>query len=153
MGAELARREPAEVAPEALVVGLDLPGEDAEAAAIEAALGAAEIATLRAPAGIEGPEAHVELAAAGAVAIVSRPTDEEAPLGFAVCPVLALAGRGELHEAIAEDFDVFPAPGEEPGALARRVVAATLTHAGGTPTAAERRGSREFVLRRLAVTM
>jgi len=34
-----------------------------------------------------------------------------------------------------------------------RVLATTLDHAAGEPTAAEDRGSREFVLRRPAVTM
>ncbi len=153
MGAELLRREATEFAREELTVGLDLPGGDAEAKAIEAAFGAAGIATVFAPDGIEGPEAHVELAAAGAVAIVSRPPAEEAPMGFAVAPVVAVGHRSELHEAIAEDFDVVPAAGEEPGALAQRVLEATLEHAAGEPTAAESRGSREFVLRRLAVTM
>jgi altronate dehydratase len=153
MGAELGRREAADFPRDRLVVGLDLPGDDAEAKAIEAAFDAAGIATVQPPGGIEGPEAHVELAAAGAVIIVSRPPAEEAPMGFAVAPVLAVAHRGELHDAIADDFDVSPASGEEPGALADRVLAATLEHASGTPTAAEVRGSREFVLRRLAVTM
>jgi altronate dehydratase len=153
MGAELLRREAVEFAREELTVGLDLPGGGAEAKAIEAAFDGAGIATIHPPAGIEGPEAHVELAAAGAVAIVSRPPAEEAPMGFAIAPVVAVGHRSELHEAIAEDFDVSPAPGEEPGALGRRVLAATLAHAAGEPTAAESRGSREFVLRRLAVTM
>jgi altronate dehydratase len=153
MAAELLRRAPAEFPREELTVGLDLPGGDAEAKAIEAAFDAAGIATLQPPSGIDGPEAHVELAAAGAVMIVSRPPAEEAPMGFAVAPVVAVGHRSELHEAIAEDFDVSPAPDEEPGALAQRVLAATLEHAAGEPTAAESRGSREFVLRRLAVTM
>src|ERR1700742_4503786 len=69
MAAELLRREPAEFAPEALTVGLDLPGGDAEAKAIEAAFDAAGIATIQAPSGIDRPEAHVELAAAGAVVV------------------------------------------------------------------------------------
>jgi altronate dehydratase len=153
MGAELLRREAAEFAREELTVGLDLPGDDAGAKAIEAAFDAAGIAIVQPPAGIEGPEAHVELAAAGAVAIVSRPPAEEAPMGFAVAPVVAVGHRSELHEAIATDFDVSPTAGEEPGALALRVLAATLEAAAGEPTAAESRGSREFVLRRLAVTM
>jgi len=156
MAAELLRRAPSEFPREELTVGLDLPGGvdgDAEAKAIEAAFDAAGIATVQPPAGVEGPEAHVELAAAGAVAIVSRPPAEEAPMGFAVAPVIAVGHRSELHEAIAEDFDVSPEAGEEPGALAQRVLAATLEHAAGEPTAAESRGSREFVLRRLAVTM
>lgn len=153
MGAELLRREPSEFARVELTVGLDLPGGDAEAKAIEAAFDAAGIATLQAPAGIDGPEAHVELAAAGAVVIVSRPPAEEAPMGFAVAPVVAVAHRSELHEAIVEDFDVSPAADEAPDALAQRVLEATLEHAAGELTAAESRGSREFVLRRLAVTM
>jgi altronate dehydratase len=153
MAAELLRREPSEFAREALTVGLDLPGGDAEAEAIEAAFEAAGIATLQPPAGIDGPEAHVELAAAGAAILVSRPPAEEAPMGFAVAPVVAVGHRSELHEAIAEDFDVSPGADEAPDALAQRVLAATLEHAAGGLTAAESRGSREFVLRRLAVTM
>jgi altronate dehydratase len=74
-------------------------------------------------------------------------------MGFAAAPVIAVGHRSELHEAIAEDFDVSPTPDEEPATLARRVLEATLEHAAGAPTAAESRGSREFVLRRLAVTM
>lgn len=153
MAAELLRREPSEFAREALTVGLDLPGGDAEAKAIEAAFDAAGIAVVQPPAGIDGPEAHVELAAAGAVVIVSRPPAEEAPMGFVVAPVVAVAHRSELHEAIVDDFDVSPAADEAPDALAQRVLAATLEHAAGELTAAESRGSREFVLRRLAVTM
>jgi altronate dehydratase len=153
MGGELSRREEVEFAGDALVVGLDLPGEDVEARAIEAAFDEAGIATVQAPAGVEGPEAHVELAADGVVVIVSRPPAEEAPIGFAVCPVVAVSSGSDLHSAIAEDFDVSPKPDEAPTALAQRVLAATLGHAAGTPTAAESRGSREFVLRRLAVTM
>ncbi len=153
MGAELARREPTGFPREELTVGLDLPGGGAEAEAIGAAFEEAGIATLRPPAGTCGPEAHVELAAAGAVIVVARPPAEEAPTGFAVAPVVAVGHRSELHEAIAEDLDVSPEPGEEPGELARRVLGATLEAAAGEPTAAETRGSREFVLRRLAVTM
>jgi altronate dehydratase len=153
MGAELGRREATEFRREALTVGLDLPGDDAEAKAIEAAFDAAGVSTVFPPDGIEGPEAHVELAAAGAVIIVGRPPAEEAPMGFAVAPVVAVGHRSELHEAIATDFDVSPTAEEAPGALAQRVLAATLAAAAGEPTAAESRGSREFVLRRLAVTM
>lgn len=152
IGGELALRDAAEFPPDELVVGLDLP-DDEDTRAIEAAFAAAGIATVPPPAGIEGPEAHVELAAAGAVIIVSRPPAEEAPMGFAVAPVLAVAQAGDLHEALADDFDVSLVPGEGPDALAARVLAATLEHAAGASTAAESRGSREFVLRRLAVTM
>jgi len=153
MAADLARETIEEFPREELPVGLDLPGGDAGAKAIEAAFEVAGIATVQPPEGIEGPEAHLELAAAGATLVVSRPPAEEAPMGFAVCPVVAVAHRGELHAAIADDFDVSPAADEEPGELAQRVLEATLAAAAGTPTAAESRGSREFVLRRLAVTM
>lgn len=153
IGAELSRREAVDFPREELLVGLDLGEDDGEARAIEAAFAAAGVGVVHPPAGVDGPESHVELVAAGAAILVSRPPAEEAPMGFAVAPVVAVARQGELHDALAEDFDVPAVPGEEPGALGARVVAATLVHAAGAPTAAEARGSREFVLRRLAVTM
>lgn len=153
LGADLERRPPAEIRREELLVGLDLPGDSEDVEGIATALNQAGFATAQPPNGVFGPEAHVELAAQGAQLIVSRPPAEEAPIGFAVCPVIAVAHDSPLHLAIVDDFDVPTCADETAADLGRRVVGQTLVHAAGHHTAAERRSSHEFVLRRLAVTM
>jgi altronate dehydratase len=98
--------------------------------------------------GARGPERHVELAAGGAQVIVSLCGAGQAPVGFAVCPVLAVAEDREWFEVLRDDFDLDgPAVGSE--AIVDRAVAAF----NGEQVAAELRGARDFVLRRLARSM
>ncbi len=74
------------------------------------------------------------------------PALDDAPVGFSVCPVIAVAGASSLHAALADDFDlVQPTPDE----LWARVQAVL----GGAPAAAEARGSQVFALDRLAMSM
>jgi altronate dehydratase len=138
--------------PAALVVGLDA-ADDPLAAPLRAALVARGVTVALAPAGPRGAEAHVALAAEGAQLIVSLPVPDEAPIGFAICPVVAVGRETELHLALADDFDLHAEEDESADELAERVADAVLAHAGGVPTASERRGARDFVLHRLAVTM
>jgi altronate dehydratase large subunit len=134
------------VAPEsppdaALAVGLDRPDD-----AMRGALQGRGWQVVGAPEGLSAGEAHVALAGAGAQVIVSVRGAGEAPLGFAVCPVVAVAQDPAMYAALHDDFDV--APGSVADVVDR--VQATLD---GEPTASERRGARDFVLHRLAVTM
>ena len=55
-----------------------------------------------------GAQQHVALAAAGAQVIVAFPALDDAPVGFAVCPVIAVAGSSPLHSALGDDFDLGP---------------------------------------------
>jgi altronate dehydratase len=126
---------------DAVTIGLDRP--DAE---LTDALHARGWRTVDAPAGLTSGEADVALAGAGAQVIVSRRGPGEAPLGFAVCPVVAVAADPAMYAALHDDFDLEAGTVED---VVERI-AATLA---GAPTASERRGARDFVLHRLAMTM
>lgn len=95
----------------------------------------------------DGAEQHVGLAGAGAQVIVSFRSGWQAPLGNAVAPVIAVAGDADLYSALRDDFDA--GPDIESAALLELVIAAF----NGERTAAERRGARDFVVRRVARTM
>jgi hypothetical protein len=79
--------------------------------------------------------------------IVAFPELDDAPVGFAVCPVISVAGGSSLHMALGDDFDL-PADATADGLWA--LVLAVLA---GEATAAEARGSRVFALERLAMSM
>ncbi len=149
--AELELAERAPVARDRLLVGID-SAEDALTGPLRQALGRRGLTATVPPAGVAGAEAHVALAALGAQLLVGLPAPEEAPIGFAGAPVVAVGRDGELHLALADDFDVH-ADGASDEELAERVADAVLAHADGRATASELRGSRDFVLRRLAMTM
>jgi altronate dehydratase large subunit len=152
MGAALAAQEREPMAVEDLVVGIDTGPEDRIAADLAAALADRGVRVLTPPDGLRGAEAHVTLARLGAQLLLGLPPAEEAPLGFAVVPVVAIGRDSDLHRALADDFDLILGgePAAEAGAL---VFERLIAHANGEPTAAERRGARDFVLHRLAVTM
>jgi altronate dehydratase len=133
-----------------LTVGLDWPDDAMRGDVIETLIGAG-IGVVEPPDGMRGAEAHTELAVSGAQLIVSRPGDDEAPMGFAVVPVLAVAADSSLHRALADDFDLAAPSGDQ--GLAPLILDGVREHAAGKPTSAERRGARDFVLRRLAMTM
>lgn len=95
----------------------------------------------------EGAEQQVGLAGTGAQVVVSLRAPGQAPIGFATCPVVAVAGDPGMYAALADDFDLGPDSSAE--AIFERVVAAF----NGELTASERRGSRDFALRRLSRTM
>lgn len=128
----------------ALVVGIDADGALAQAVCDVAAQRGARVVH---GSGAPGPERHPELAAAGAQVIVSIRGRGQGPIGFAVCPVVAVAGDPALYRALRDDFDLEAADGAE--AIFERAV---LTF-NGERTAAERRGAHDFVLRRLARSM
>jgi altronate dehydratase len=133
-----------------VLIGLD--SEDGPvAAAIEAEAECRGIRVVT-PASSQGPVVHPELAASGAQVIVSVVALDQAPVGFPLCPVVAVAGDSEIHAALAGDFDVLP-EGRDPQEIAAAVIDETLRVFDGVRCNAERRGSREFVLRRLAITM
>jgi altronate dehydratase large subunit len=148
--AELAGGAPEPMAPEDLLVGIDT-GDDELAPVLEAHLSERGWRTTTTSAA-SGAAAHVELAGLGAQAIVSLRSGGQAPTGFAICPVVAVARSGDLYMALHDDFDVDASDGE-PGELARRVGDAVAAAVAGEPTAAERRGVEDFVLHRLAMTM
>jgi altronate dehydratase large subunit len=152
MGAALAVQEREPMAVEDLVVGIDAGPEDPIAADLAAALADRGVRVLTPPDGLRGAEAHITLARLGAQLLLGLPPAEEAPLGFAVVPVVAIGRDSDLHRALADDFDLILG-GEPATAAAALVFERLIAHANGEPTAAERRGARDFVLHRLAVTM
>jgi altronate dehydratase len=152
MGAALAAQEREPMALEDLVVGIDAGPEDELAAGLAAALAERGVQVIAPPDGLRGAEAHVTLAGLGARLLLSLPPAEEAPLGFAVVPVVAVGRDSDLHRALADDFDLILDDGATPEAAAL-VFARLIAHANGEETAAEQRGARDFVLHRLAVTM
>jgi altronate dehydratase len=131
--------------PPGLVVGVDADGLLADAVCAAAAGRGARFAR---GSGAPGPERHVQLAAAGAQVIVSLRGRGQGAVGFAVCPVLAVAGDPALFRALRDDFDL---DGGAAGGDA--IVDRAVATFNGEPTAAERRGARELVLRRLAPSM
>jgi altronate dehydratase large subunit len=144
---------------DALVIGLDR-GDDPLAPAVRAACAERGWRTLTAPAGLTAGEAHVALAGAGAQVVVSLRGPGQAPLGFAVCPVVAVARDPRLFAALHDDFDLEALDDDDPradaGAFAvpaERIAERVAATAAGAPTASEQRGARDFVLHRLAMTM
>lgn len=136
------------VAESAITVGIDADTSVADALVDE--LGSRGIATIVARSGA-GPSVHAELAGAGAQILVTTPGPNQAPSGFVVCPTIAIGCNSELHRAIADDFD--DDGGGTPEELAQRIAMLVPQVFSGVPTAAEIRGSRDFVLRRLMRTM
>lgn len=143
-------REPADLG--GLAVGIDAGEDDSLAGALAVALMDRGLRVLMAPAGLRGAEAHVTLAGLGAQLVLSLPGPDDAPIGFAAVPVVAVGRGSDLHRALADDFDLAIDEGS-PVDAAEPVFQQLLAHAEGEPTAAERRGARDFVLHRLAVTM
>jgi altronate dehydratase large subunit len=94
-----------------------------------------------------GAQQHVAFAAAGAQLVVAFPDRDEAPVGFPVCPVIAVRGDSDLHLALADDFDL--GDDDDADELRSRV----LDVARGGTTAAEERRSSVFALERLAMSM
>ena len=84
--------------------GTDLPAVSASVPAFTATA-APGSPTVLSGAG-RGAQQHVALTAAGAQVIVSFPALDDAPVGFAVCPVIAVAGSSPLHAALGDDFDL-----------------------------------------------
>ena len=95
-----------------------------------------------------GAQQHVALAAAGAQVIVAFPALDDAPVGFPICPVIAVAGASTLHAALGDDFDLAARTRRSTTCGRRR-----SPSSAGRQTAAEARGSRVFALERLAMSM
>lgn len=94
-----------------------------------------------------GAQRHLAAGAAGAHVIVSFPARDEPPDGFAVCPVIAVAGESSLHRALSDDFDVREDTSVE--RLWRQVVDVS----SGARAVAEQRQSDDFPLARLSRSM
>lgn len=145
-----------------LVLGIATDGHGEQAAALAAVAeraGAKAVVALpgKRPPGAEGTfleeagdgaEQHVALAGAGAQVIVSLRGPGRPPHGFATGPVVAVAGDRDIFEALRDDFDL---DGSAVGA--EEIWQRALAAFNGEPTASERRGARDFVLRRIARTM
>jgi altronate dehydratase len=140
---DVLRRETADAC--GLVVGIDADGPLTDEVAEAAARRGARVVR---GSGAPGAERHVELAAAGAQVIVSARGRGQGAIGFAVCPVLAVAGDRRLFQALRDDFDL-----DGGAAGAEAIVDRAVATFNGEPTAAERRGARDLVLRRLARSM
>lgn len=132
-----------------LTLGLDDPSAPF-AARLEALVRAAG-ATLVVPEAGRGSETHPDLAARGAQIIVSWCGAGEGPVGFVVCPVIAVSGDAELYAALRADFDIDGTG--EPADVADSIWALAAATFDGRLTASERRGARDFCLRRLTRTM
>ena len=148
---ELASEAREEMEAGALAVGVDR-ADDPLIEPLREAFAARGWRLLLADQALSGAEAHVALAGLGAQAIVSLRGPQEAPIGFAACPVIAVARDPELYAALRDDFDL-DAGDDAPETLAERIADRVAAVADGEPTASERRGARDFVLKRLAVTM
>jgi altronate dehydratase len=140
------RRDP--VAAREITVGLDSVGTIAQA--IREACACAGIRAIG-PSDSGGPAAHTKLAQDGAQVIISLAGPDDAPAGFAICPTITVGCASALHHAMRDDFD--DAGTGEPEEIAARVLALTMNVFSGALTAAERRGSRQFIMRRLMRTL
>lgn len=99
----------------------------------------------------EGSEQHVALAAAGAQVLVSLGRPGQAPVGFAICPVIAVAGDARMYAALIDDFDIDGS--RQPEAAAAEIFQRVIAVFNGEQSASERRGARDFALGRVARTM
>jgi altronate dehydratase len=99
-----------------------------------------------------GASCHPDLARAGAQVIVSWCGPGEAAVGFAICPVVAVAGDAALYEAMPDEFDLVGA-GRTDDDVAQSVWATAIEVFKGREVAAERRGASDFLLRRVARSM
>jgi altronate dehydratase len=95
----------------------------------------------------DGAEQFVGLAGAGAQVIVSIREGWQAPVGCAIAPVIAVAGDQTMYESLEDDFDLGPS------ASAKEIFQRAVAAFNGDRTASERRGARDFILRRIARTM
>ena len=142
-------REPA--ATESLTLGLD--DADAPFADELRKLANSHGARVIVADGARGGEAHPELASAGAQVVIAWCGLGEGPRGFAICPVISVAGDPELFDALADDFDFSVDSDDSPEGAARSLWDLALRVFDGDQTAAEARGAGDFYLRRLARSM
>ncbi len=96
-------------------------------------------------------EQHAGLAAAGAQVLVSFCGRVQAPVGFAICPVVAVAGDSGMFAALGDDYDVDGSG--PPIQVAEATWAAIKLVLSGNRISAELRGATDFSLLRLARTM
>lgn len=99
----------------------------------------------------EGAEQHVGLAGAGAQVLVSLRGHGQAPIGHAICPVVAVGCDATMYAALMDDFDVDGSADADE--LADRIWTRVRAAFNGEATASEQRGARDFSLRRVARTM
>jgi hypothetical protein len=96
-----------------------------------------------------GAQQHTGLAAAGCQVILSIRGKSEGPLGSPICPVISVSLHGPTFEALADDFDI-DASSSPADTAADHVWDLALKAFSGGSTASERRGARDFALRRIA---
>lgn len=137
------------VGDDVLVLGLDDPTAPF-APALRRLVARAGVRLIEPLAG-SGARAHADLAVRGAQVIVSWCPPGDAPRGFAVCPVVAIAGDADELAAMPDDFDL-GADGSDDAAAARILDSARAVFSG-EQSASERRGAHEFELRRLTRSM
>jgi len=147
--AKAAAHRRSDVADAELVVGLDDPAAPFAHALrrLTAGIGG----RLVEPEEGSGTLTHAELAARGAQVLVSWCPAGEAPRGFAVCPVVAVAADDDELAAMPDDFDL--SGGASPDVVAGEVLDLVRSVFCGEQSASERRGAREFELRRLTRSM
>jgi altronate dehydratase large subunit len=107
--------------------------------------------------GARGPNCHPDLAARGAQVIVSWSGTDDGAHGFGICPVISVSGDSEMYSLMPDDFD-FELDRDADGTaaaveVARSIWERTIETFNGRSTATERRGSGEFLLRRLTRSM
>jgi altronate dehydratase large subunit len=99
--------------------------------------------------GGRGAEQHTGLAASGAQVVISLRPPLGAPIGFPLCPVVAVAGDARTYSALSVDFDM-DGSSHGPDALGDMLWSMAQEVFNGELTASERRGAREFALQRIS---
>jgi altronate dehydratase large subunit len=99
----------------------------------------------------DGAEQHVGLAGAGAQVLVSLRGHGQAPIGHAICPVVAVGCDPAMYAALVDDFDLEGSADTD--VLADQIWTRVRAAFSGQATASEQRGARDFSLRRVARTM
>lgn len=151
LGEELAADVRSPVGLDRLVLGLDGRGPIADAIEREAELRGVPLVRPAAGTGV-GAHTHPDLAAMGAGAIIAVLEPGAAPVGFAIGPVLTIATDHETFTALTDDLDL-DGSSDPPKTVAALAVTRAICALAGKPTATERTGAHDFVLRRLAMTM
>jgi altronate dehydratase len=94
-----------------------------------------------------GAQLLASTVACGAQVVVDFPAPQQPPHGFALAPVIAVAGASPLHRAVSEDFDL------DARVDANDIFAFAAQVFSGHQTKAETRGSATFAIPRLLRTM
>ena len=121
-----------------LRIGLDLGRTVSDISGVEKILTEAGHEVIFSESGFSSAESFSRLAQEKAQIIISFPSDTQPASGFPLIPVINVAGKGALHQAIRADFDL------SEGELTERVLAVLSEVAGGEETVAEKNRSGEI---------